>query len=160
MKTESTELKASGRAVGLIKLSESLAKVRKDGLVEAYPDPAHGWKVPTIGWGTTGPDVAKGTVWPVSTCENRLLKHVEMVADQVREALGGAKTNQSQFDAFVDFTYNLGIGNFKSSTLLKLHKAGKFKEAADQFVRWNKAGGKVLKGLTTRREAERLMYVS
>lgn len=152
-------MKPSNTSIEMIKLSEGLAKLGKDGLVYAYADPALGWKVPTIGWGSTGKDVQKGTVWTLSQCENRLVKHVEEMAEDVLAALGSAKTNQNQFDAFVDFTYNLGIGNFKSSTLLKLHKAGDYKGAAEQFVRWNKAGGKVLGGLTKRRLAEKELYL-
>jgi len=153
-------MKPSPKAIQLIKDSESLAKVRKDGMVEAYPDPAKGWKVPTIGWGSTGPDVTKDTVWTISQCENRLTKHVEQVGEDVLKALDGASVTQGQFDAFVDFVYNLGIGNFKSSTLLKLHKAGKTKQASDEFIRWNKAAGKVLGGLTKRRINERNLYVA
>jgi lysozyme len=155
-----TNLVASGKVIALIKDSEGLAKVRPDGMVEAYADAAHGWKVPTIGWGSTGSDIVKGTVWTVSQCEARLMKHIESMYDGIRKALGDAKTTQGQFDSFVDFVYNLGIGNFTSSTLLKLHKAGKTKEAADQFIRWNKANGKVLGGLTKRRLAERDLYLN
>jgi GH24 family phage-related lysozyme (muramidase) len=64
------------------------------------------------------------------------------------------------FDALLDFVYNLGQGNFQSSTLLEKIDAGKFEEAAEEFQKWNKAGGKVLPGLVKRREAEKELFLS
>jgi lysozyme len=153
-------MEASNKAIDLIKASESCAKVRKDGLVEAYPDPAKGWDVPTIGWGSTGPDVKKGTVWTKEQCDERLESHVAKVAKDLTLALGSAPTTQNQFDALVDFTYNLGIGNLKGSTLFRLHRAGSYGAAAGQFALWNKANGKVLGGLVTRRAKEKALYQS
>lgn len=66
--------------------------------------------------------------------------------------------NQNQFDALVSFTFNLGVNNLKGSTLLRLINQGLFVEAAVQFLRWNKAGGQVLKGLTLRRQAEQDLF--
>jgi len=63
--------------------------------------------------------------------------------------------NQSQFDALVSFAFNLGEGALGESTLLRKLNAGDYVGAADQFLRWNKAGGRVLAGLTRRRKAER-----
>lgn len=69
-----------------------------------------------------------------------------------------AKLNQNQFDALVSFVYNVGAGAFRSSTLLKLLNNGDYVGAAGQFGRWNKQSGKVLTGLTIRREAERELF--
>jgi lysozyme len=67
--------------------------------------------------------------------------------------------NQNQFDALVDFAYNLGTGNLKSSTLLKKVNADpKDHKISEEFLKWNRAGGKVLKGLTARRVAEAELY--
>jgi len=66
---------------------------------------------------------------------------------------------QNQFDALVSFTFNLGVGNLQSSTLLKLLNQGQLQSAADQFLRWNKAGGKEVAGLTRRRIAERSLFL-
>ncbi|KQD16250.1 lysozyme [Acinetobacter baumannii] len=66
---------------------------------------------------------------------------------------------QNQFDALVSLAYNIGSGAFKGSTLLKLLNKGDYKGAADQFLVWNKAGGKVMKGLVRRREAERALFL-
>jgi lysozyme len=68
--------------------------------------------------------------------------------------------NQNQFDALVDFSFNLGLGNLGSSTLLKKLNAGDIKGAAEEFLRWDKAGGKVLAGLTKRRKAERDLFLA
>jgi len=66
---------------------------------------------------------------------------------------------QNQFDALVSFTYNLGATNLSKSTLLKkVNKDPEDKSIAEEFVKWNKAGGKVLTGLTRRRKAEAQLY--
>jgi lysozyme len=66
---------------------------------------------------------------------------------------------QGQFDALVSFVFNLGGGAFIASTLLKKLNAGDYDAAADEFLRWNKAGGRVLAGLTKRRISERIMFL-
>jgi lysozyme len=65
---------------------------------------------------------------------------------------------QGQFDAVVSWTYNLGEGALKSSTMLQKINAARHEEVPEQMKRWNRAGGKVLKGLERRREAEAAMY--
>lgn len=67
---------------------------------------------------------------------------------------------QQQFDALMGFVFNLGPGRLQSSTLLRCLNAGQFQRAADQFLVWNKAGGKPLAGLTKRRQAERKLFLS
>ena len=115
--------------------------------------------VPTIGWGTTGPDIKLGLVWTQKQADDRFTAHVAEFARKV-EKLVGPKVTQNQFDAMVSLAYNIGTGAFGSSTLLKLHKAGDYKGAAAQFLRWNKQAGKVLNGLTKRRAAEAALYAS
>lgn len=66
----------------------------------------------------------------------------------------------NQFAALVSFTYNLGPGNLRSSTLLRKLNAGDYAGAAAEFPRWNKAGGRVLAGLTRRRAAEQALFMS
>jgi GH24 family phage-related lysozyme (muramidase) len=70
------------------------------------------------------------------------------------------KITQNQYDALCSFIFNVGEFAFASSTLLKLLNAGKVQEAADQFLRWNKANGKELPGLTRRRQAERTLFLA
>lgn len=64
------------------------------------------------------------------------------------------KLNQNQFDAVMSFTYNVGIGAFISSTLLKVINANQLDKAPDEFAKWTKSGGKELPGLVARRKAE------
>lgn len=70
------------------------------------------------------------------------------------------KLTQGQFDALVSFAYNVGSRALSTSTLLRKLNDGDVRGAADEFLRWNKAGGKALNGLTRRREAERALFLS
>lgn len=72
----------------------------------------------------------------------------------------GADLTQNEFDACVSLAFNIGVGNFTKSTLAKLLVAGNQDAAAEQFVRWNKAGGKIVDGLTNRRLKERELFLS
>jgi lysozyme len=128
--------------------------------LEAYPDPGTGDRPWTIGWGSTGADIHKGLVWTQQQCDDRLAADAQCVALAVDKLIGPASTTQSEFDALVCFAYNIGVDNLAGSTLLKLHKAGRYTEAAQQFIRWNRAGGKIMRGLTRRREAETTLYRS
>jgi len=65
-----------------------------------------------------------------------------------------------RFGALVSFAFNVGLGNLQNSTLRMKHNRGDFEGAAEEFLKWNKAGGKELKGLTTRRKDERALYLS
>ena len=67
--------------------------------------------------------------------------------------------NDDQFAALVAFTYNVGDGALASSTLLRLLNQRDYRRAADEFLRWNKGGGRVLPGLTRRRRAERALFL-
>lgn len=151
----------AGRAIGadgiaLIKRFEGCAKKRSDGRVEAYPDPGTGGDPWTIGWGATGPGIARGTLWTQEQCDARLEADLLRYAKDVDRALGDAATTQAQFDALVSFHYNTGaIGK---ATLTRKHKAGDFAGAAREFDRWCYAGGRVMKGLVRRRAAESALY--
>lgn len=69
-----------------------------------------------------------------------------------------AELEQYEFDALVSFIYNLGCGNFARSTLRKMLNAENFANASNEFVKWNRVNGKVIKGLVRRRAAERAMF--
>jgi lysozyme len=144
----------------LIQQFEGCAKKNPDGTFAAYPDPGSGGDPWTIGWGSTGADIKKGVVWSQQQCDDRFSAHVDEFGAKVAAALGGAATTQHQFDAMVSFAYNVGVGNFQSSTLLRKHKAGDYAGAAAEFAKWNKAAGKVMAGLTRRRAAEAALYAS
>jgi lysozyme len=90
---------------------------------------------------------------------NMLAEDLEEFAHSVRNLLT-IIVNEDQFAALVSFTYNLGYGSFRASTLRTLVNQGDFTKAAEEFKRWNKSGGKVLVGLTRRREAERKLFLS
>lgn len=142
----------------LIRRFEGCARKRADGLIEAYPDPGTGAAPWTIGWGATGPDIGPGTVWTQQQCDDRLAQDLARHAREVAEAVQNAPTSQAQFDALTSFHYNTGA--IRRATLLRLHRAGRFEEAADEFSRWTRAGGRVLNGLVRRRAAEELLYRS
>lgn len=125
--------------------------------LEAYPDPATGGAPWTIGWGHTGADVYPGLEITQEKADELFAKDLEKFEVGVRKVVQGG-TTQSKFDAMVCFAYNLGLGNFNGSTLLKKHNAGDYKGAADEFIRWNKANGKPMKGLSRRRQAESGVY--
>lgn len=146
----------SGRGVALIKRFEGCARKRPDGLFEAYPDPGTGGAPWTIGWGATGDGIARGTVWTAQECDRRLEFDIARHAAEVRAAIGDAPTTQDQFDALVSFHFNTGA--IARATLTKKHLAGDYAGAACEFARWNRAGGRVLAGLTRRRAAEAALY--
>lgn len=120
---------------------------------DAYLD---GGGVPTIGWGTTyinGKPVqlgmtcteAQATDWLTADCQ----RAVSAVSSLVKRVL-----TQDQFDALVDFVYNVGETNFKISHLLSAVNQGNWEEAQRQILRWNHDHGEVVKGLTRRRLSE------
>ena len=89
-----------------------------------------------------------------------LLKGDCLIAEASIKRNVKVELNQNQFDALVSFVFNIGVSQFKSSTLLKLLNTGDYKAASEQFKRWNKADGKVLKGLVTRRSLEAKLFTS
>ena len=70
-----------------------------------------------------------------------------------------AVNHQGRFDALVSFAFNVGLGNLQRSSLRMKHNRGEFEEAADEFMKWTKAGGKILKGLVNRRLDEQRLYL-
>lgn len=131
----------------------------EDTRLKAYDDGVGVW---TIGIGTTvypsGNNVKQGDICTLDQAKSYfkqdLAKFEKTVNDSVKVPL-----SQNQFDALVSLTYNIGSSAFKGSTLLKLLNQKQYREAAAQFTRWNKANGKVLNGLTRRREAERDLFL-
>lgn len=118
--------------------------------------------IPTIGYGNTfylnGKKVTLNDA-PISEIEARKLLSIiaNKFGQQVKEVT--RELNQNQFDAVVSFVYNVGIGNYKKSTLLKKINANPCDASiAYEFSRWNKAGGKILSGLVKRRKKEAELY--
>ena len=126
-------------------------------MVSAYRCPAGKY---TCGWGATR-GVRSGTKWTKEYCDMRLVEdladHSKAIKKYVQVPL-----SQGQFDALTSFVFNLGEGNFRSSTLLKKLNKGLYDDVPEQIMRWNKArvDGKLtpLKGLTRRRAAEAAIF--
>lgn len=162
--THSSAMKALGRPVapssgGSRKIgAKGLALIKEfEGLrLDAYPDPATGGEPITIGYGSTGGYKLGQRITEAEA--EALLRHDLQRFERAVSGMVTREPTQNQFDAMVSLAFNVGEGNLKSSTLLKLHNAGDFAGAQGQFVRWNKAAGKVMAGLTRRREAEARLY--
>jgi lysozyme len=135
------------KAIDLIKKYEGFS-------ARPYKCPAG---VLTIGYGRTI-DVRPYEITTEEAETIWLDKYVKTIADQIL-ALVNVDLSNNQTCALIDFVYNLGIGNFKSSTLLRKINQGDFSAAANEFLKWNKAGGIVLKGLENRRIAERMLFL-
>lgn len=114
--------------------------------------------VPTIGWGSTGPDIRMGMSWTQAQADARFAVDLVRFGAKVAADIGAAQTTQSQFDAMTSLAYNIGDAAFERSTLLKRHLSHDYDGAAAQFAVWNKQAGKVLNGLVKRRTAEARMY--
>lgn len=132
----------------------------------AHPLPGHA----TIGYGTllhygpvTKADRAKYAAGITRAEGLRLMaRELRKTEAGVRSALGyktRRSMSQAQFDACVSLAYNIGIGGFSGSTLVRLLRAGHPGLAAREFRRWDKAGGTVMPGLTRRRESERQLFL-
>src|SRR5271166_2338336 len=107
----------------------------------------------TIGWGHTGPEVVEGLVWTQNQADTQLVMDLQHAVNTVNR-LVTAPLSQGEFDALVDFVFNVGSGNFAGSTLLRLLNAGDVAGAAEEFAKWDHASGQVVAGLLRRREAE------
>lgn len=139
-------MRTSTRGLNLIKEFEGCE-------LKAYRCPAGVW---TVGFGSTK-DVTKGLKITKAEAEQRLKDDVKQFEESIN-ALVKVSLNQNQFDALVSFTYNVGIGALKTSTLLKKLNEGDYKSAAKEMLRWTKAGGFVLNGLIRRRNAEKNLF--
>ena len=143
-------MKASDNCIALIKRFEGY-------LNKPYLCPAG---IPTIGFGTTVYPSGKKVLLsdpPITMTEACFFLKNDLI--RFESAINKAVTvpiTQHQFDALCSFVYNVGVGAFMDSTLLKKINAGEY--AGDEFLRWNKAGGKVLAGLTERRQAEKVLF--
>jgi lysozyme len=120
----------------------------------AYQDSGGVW---TIGYGHTGPEVHAGQRITEPEAENLLRVDLGAAIECVRRAAKVALT-QGQFDALVDFCFNVGRGNFLGSSLLRLINAGEMANAAKQFGLWVHAGEREVPGLERRRAAEARLF--
>ena len=129
--------------------------------LDAYQDQRGIW---TIGWGHTI-GVKPGDSISQETADGLLQDDIEQRAEGPVDALTRDRpTTQHQFDAMCSLCYNIGTGNFKESTVLKLHLAADYASAADAFMWWDKThvDGELVEveGLKERRQAERTLYLT
>lgn len=139
-------MQTSKKGINLIKQFEGCR-------LTAYKCPSG---VYTIGYGHTK-GVTKGQKISQERANSLLGQDIKEYENAVNR-LVSAPLNQNQFDALVSFCFNCGVGAFKTSTLRKKLNAKDYKGAANEFPRWNKGGGKVLKGLVKRRAAEQKLF--
>lgn len=153
-------MKTSIASISLIKKWEGLEKRRSDGRIEAYKDIVGVW---TIGYGHTAaaglPHPVLGMIITKDEADEILTRDLVQYERGVLQMLTRTPT-QAQFDALVSLAFNVGVGAVRSSTLVRLFNSGDTKGAAEQFLRWNKAGGKFVKGLMNRRQEERTLFLS
>ena len=122
--------------------------------LKAYRDVAG---VLTIGYGHTGKDVHEGMVITQEEAEE-LLKTDLTIAVLAVNRLVKVPLSQNQFDSLVDFVFNVGVQAFKTSSLLRELNDGEYGPAAEQFLRWKYAGGKLVSGLLERRKREKELF--
>lgn len=111
----------------------------------------------TIGYGHYGSDVTEGMSITKEKADELFAKDIAKFEKAVNEAVK-PEINQNMFDALVSFAYNVGIGAFTRSTLLKKLNEGDFINASEEFKKWNKSSGKVLNGLVRRRAMEMELF--
>ncbi|MDE6801856.1 MAG: lysozyme [Muribaculaceae bacterium] len=124
--------------------------------LRAYRCPAG---VLTIGYGHTGSDVTDGKTITQNEADSLFDQDIERFERQLRSIIGTVNLSQCQWDALVSLAYNIGIGAFSRSTLLKKIRSNPDNPAIrEEFLKWNKAGGRVLPGLVKRRLWESQRY--
>jgi lysozyme len=114
--------------------------------------------VPTIGYGHTR-GVRLGMTCTQAQADAWLAEDIAWAVSEVNR-LVHVQLTQPEFDALVDFTFNLGCGSFDHSKLLALVNQGNMQAAAQEFEKWDKCGGQVVAGLLRRRVAERSEFLS
>ena len=149
------EMKIGKKGLALIKKSESFRS-------EPYLCPAG---IPTIGYGSTMyNDGSKVSLDDTAITKAFATKMLQYQCDTIYGAAVNDNTIimniQNHFDAMTSFTYNVGIGGLKASTLLKRHNKGDFSGASKEFGKWIYSDGVVLKGLITRRKREMALYLT
>ena len=142
-------MQCNDAGIALIKRAEGLR-------LDSYRDAVG---IATIGYGHTGPDVRIPMTITPGEAERLLHEDLARFENGVTNCLCGCPTSSNQFSAMVSLAYNIGLGNFATSTVLKRHKLGQYAAAANAFLLWDKAKGRVLPGLTKRREDERELYL-
>ena len=118
--------------------------------LKAYLCPAGVW---TIGWGSTGPGIVKGTVWTQAQADARLEQDALVYATGAANLSPVLLFDDNKLCAIADFCYNLGVSRYKISTLRKMVNAGDWDGAMVEMMKWVRGGGRVLPGLVKRCQA-------
>ena len=147
LNSEESTMRTHKAGIELIKSFEGL-------MLEAYLCPANIW---TIGYGHTK-GVQKGDTLEDETEAEALLAKDLLIYERIVNKALEVPVTRNQFDALVSFVYNIGGGAFRKSTLLRKLNSGDTKGASVEFRRWVRAGGKKLRGLVKRREAEEALF--
>jgi lysozyme len=145
-------INALNALVSSIKLIQGFEGCR----LAAYKCPAGVW---TIGWGETL-GVKDGDVWTQDQADARLRERVgQFMLSTLAKCPPLYFEPEHRVVACTSLAYNIGVGAFGASSVCRKTKRRDFSGAADSFLLWNKAGGRVLRGLTLRRQVERLRYL-
>lgn len=133
-----------------LKLTESFEGCR----LTSYQDSGGIW---TLGYGHVQ-GITEGMTCTQEQAEEWLDEDIQW-AERIVNQYVVVQLSQNQFDALVDFVFNIGSGNFVSSSLLEFLNQGSYQSAAQEFPRWDRAAGQVLPGLLRRRQAEQAMFL-
>lgn len=144
-------MKINEAGLALIKEFEGLR-------LNAYPDPGSGHYPYTIGYGSTK-HVRPDMQITEEEADHRLREDVHETEQAVTDFVE-VELTENQFSALCAFVFNVGREAFRTSTLLRLLNTGDYAAASQQFGRWNKAGGRVMAGLTRRRQAEKELFLT
>lgn len=146
-----TKLAAGGVLIALASVG-LMGTIKKDEGREyvAYKDIVG---VPTVCDGVTGPDVIPGKVYTDAECNRLTIKHLEAHGSQLLDCIH-VRITQGMYEGLVGWAYNVGVGAACRSTAIRLINAGQYEAGCRDLMRWNKAGGKEVRGLTLRRKRE------
>lgn len=134
-----------------VELAADLCRKFEGLYLKAYTCPAGVW---TIGYGATGAEIGPGLVWTREQAEERLYADLARFQAAVLRLCPVVAVDERRQAALIDFAFNLGAGRLQASTLRRAVLAQDWDWAKQEIRKWNRAGGRVLKGLVLRREAE------
>lgn len=109
--------------------------------------------VPTVCDGITGKDVIPGKVYTDAECDALTEKHLTKHGGELLACID-VRITQGMYESLASWAYNVGTGAACKSTLVRMLNAHEYRQACDQLLRWNRAGGRVVRGLDNRRKAE------
>lgn len=151
--TQGTRTKAiAGGAAILLASAAMVSTIRHDEgrEYEPYRDIVGVW---TVCDGITGPDVIHGKVYTDQECNALTIKNVEKHGSELLDCIH-VRITQGMYEALAGWAFNVGTGAACKSTAIRLINQGQFYAGCKDLLRWNRAGGRVVRGLTLRRERE------